>query len=93
MVTQLYQAQGGTARTIGSWDRTKNSRFALQRLLLVVYENLFVIVCVVGESSTVSRKRPRIDDRLKPGNSDRNVRDLDIKRGFDDQYRVVPASL
>jgi hypothetical protein len=73
--------------------RTKNSRFGLQRLLLVVDENLFVIVCVVSESSTVSRKRPPIDDRLKSGNHDRNVRNFDIQGGFDHQYRVVPAGL
>jgi hypothetical protein len=49
-----------------------------QRLLLLVDVNLFVVVSVVGESSTVSRQCPRIDDRLKARDDDRSVRDLYI---------------
>jgi hypothetical protein len=40
------------------WDGAKNSGFALQRLLLAVDENLFAVVCLVGESSTVMVGHP-----------------------------------
>jgi len=52
--SQDFSRTRETARTIGSWNRANNSRFALRRLLLVVDENLFVIGFVVREGSTVS---------------------------------------
>jgi len=55
----------------------------LPDLLLLVNVNLFVVE-IVSEGSAIRRYRPRIDNRLKPRDNDCGIRNLDIKRGFDD---------
>ena len=69
-------ARGTTWNSFASLDRSKGSRSMLLQLLLIVHGELFGIVGLVSESSTVSRQSPPIDDGLKPGNIDHNVGDL-----------------
>lgn len=66
--------------------RCRNCRVGQERLLLLVDVNLFVIACNVCERSTIPRQCPRIDHRLKARHDNRSVRNLYIKRAFNDQH-------
>ena len=76
----LKTTKGGAASI---WGGAKGGSACL---LLLVDVNLFVIVCVLNESSTFSRQCPRIDDGLKSRDNDSGVRDFYIQRGLNDKH-------
>ena len=67
-------------------EARKSKALTTRGLLFFVDVNLFVVVCVVSESSTFNRQCPCIDDRLESRDNDSDVRDFYIQHGFDDKH-------